>query len=504
MNHSAILKWIVDSSRSLPSPLEFDEDMLIDLVDVHNLSGRLMQRLRGRSAPRLTPKFKENLSDLYALTKRKSIQNVNAVRQIQDLLPLNTDVIIIKGVSTYVLVGQESIMRAGDIDVLSNNNSAVVDTLLNLDYQQTRAPFLHEVGEYTKDTIEVDVHDHFPVYSYTDLLLNANLTPSSNSGVWHQSYTMKQCAITYSDLRKHSYQGNKPDTMNITVADPNILAIIICAHAFMNYTNMWSISHREKAYVRLGEIGDLFELVNHPAFSAGIFLSLVERFEALDAVEWAANVTSVLFGKNPLPLGSSVTLGEELPNTRFPRCLWWNFWANLPSGTDELIQKWWLPMDRLTRELGHNKLTTHQGTSGLHSTIRQGGCSLLQRFITQEEYPIPLILEISTSETSLVININVLSNLDTDIDRIRIDFGCVASEWSYSRNDRNQTVVGHFPNVAFDDQGTQYQIRFDYSLELFGQSIKEMRKVALLVGVGKQSHNCGLMASTLIPMTVEL
>ncbi|MDQ1353412.1 MAG: hypothetical protein QG657_3718 [Acidobacteriota bacterium] len=503
MDYSAILKWAAGCVKPLTGPLEFDEDVLINLVDKHNLSGRFMQKLTNHKGPSFTPKFNEALKDLHHETKSQVMRNINAFRSIKTQMPPSTGLIIIKGVSTYVLTSQEHTMRSGDIDLLSNDTTSLVRTLSEMAYQQTRAPFLHEIGEYTKGSIEVDIHDHFPVYGYTDSLLHTDLLPQNNPGIWRQSYTMKHTRITYDDLKKYSCQGNMSSTENVTAADPNILSVIICAHAFMNYTNMWSISHREKAYVRLGEIADLFDLVRHPAFADAYFLELVKQFQATDAVEWAANISSILFGKNPLPIHSSTALDEELPKSRFPRCLWWNFWADLPSGVNELIQKEWLAMDWLTKKLGANILAS-QGPSKTFSTIQHEGCQLLKRFITQEKLPIPLALEMTISEIGIQIIIKILPGRQSDIERIRIDFGHIATEWTYSNNKQIQTQIGKHVDVKLNHQGMNCEVKFHYPWELLGQSIKKARKVPVLIGVGQQSDNDGLIASTLIPLELYL
>jgi hypothetical protein len=146
----------------------------------------------------------------------------------------------------------------------------------------------------------------------------------------------------------------------------------------LNYTNVWSISHREKAYVRLGEIADLFDLANHPEFRGEKFLSLVEQFNAGHAVAWAASVARSLFGKNPLPMSSTAQLDGDLPGGRFPCCLWWNFWAGLRFGADDLLARRWLDMASLVKQLGENTL----GATGKYSTFDGEATKPLRRLIT--------------------------------------------------------------------------------------------------------------------------
>jgi len=427
------------------------------------------------------------------------------MRQISGQLPHNVGVIIIKGMSTYILTEQDYTMRCGDIDVFSSDSAALVRALTEMGYRQSKAPFLYEVGEYSKGAIEIDVHSYFPVYSYSESLLSANLTPDSHPDIWRQSYRMHQHKISYDNLRSNAYRSRAINTEGITVPDPNMLAIILCSHAFLNYTNMWSISHREKAYVRLGEIADLFDLAAHPAFRSAKFLSLVKQFSAKDAVEWAASVASSLFGRNPLPVPSSVRLDDELPEGRFPRCLWWDFWINLPSGTDELLQRWWLPMGALSTRLGANTLAAVQGCTGRYSTVSTETTMRLRRLLTlaADEAPIPLELEVSRSERGVRINLQVMTALKGDTNRVRVDFGHAASEWIHADSQSRQSLVGAPATVSFIDRGAEYRLMMEFPWNILGQSVRTIREIPLLVGVAKQSHSDELIASTLIPLNIS-
>lgn len=501
MDHMAILRWVLNADKQ-PSYLEFDEDILIRLISIHNLSGRFIKKIQDHKVPLFSQNFIKSLREMHLQTKKQVINNIDSVRQIIKQLPFSTELVIIKGFSTYVLTGCESTMRSGDIDLLSNNPKLLVEILNKMGFEQTRDSFLHELGEYTKGEIELDIHNYFPVYSYTAPLLNTNLLPHKNSGTWNQSHKMKHVNISINDILEFSHIDEIANTLNIRVADPNVLALIICAHSFMNYTNMWSISHREKAYVRLSEIADLFDLVRHPKFDNKKFLSLVKRFEAIDSVEWVANITSSLLGQNPLPIHSSVSLNEELPIERFPRCLWWGFWANIPSGTDELIQNKWLSMKWLTNELGFNKLVFNNETTGEQATFNDNGSRVLGRLLTQKMTPIPLILEVSESKYGITVYLKVLSKIKADIERIRIDFGHVASELIYEVDNKQQSLVGAPAKINIREQCLEYEIWIKFTWNTL-KFIQEEMKICMLIGVGKQSVKNGLIDSILIPLVVH-
>lgn len=504
MHHNAVLRWAAGADLSLPKNLELNEEILIDLVGAHNLSGRLLKRLTDGEYLGFSPRFGKALKELHSETKRQVTQNMRITRLVREQLPSTAGMITIKGFCTYVLLGQETVMRSGDIDVISDNTDALVSTLKDMGYLQTRAPFMHEIGEYTKDDIEIDVQSYFPVYAFSSALRGDVLSPYGNPGIWRQDYTTTRREITHDLLSRHMYQGNTADTRGITIADANMLSIIICAHAFMNYINLWSISHRKKAYVRLGELADLTALVSHPTFDKNIFLSLVELLDARDAVEWAAATTSLLLGKNFLPIPSRVAIDGELPSARFPRCLWWHFWAALPSKRNELIQTQWLSMNSLIQAIGGgNLLLMDHGSTGRYATTVIGNSRQLLRFITQKADPIPVLLEVRVSADGVTVDLEVTSEATVGTDRVRVDFGYVASEWVHSVGSHVQSIVGDSADVSFRENSTGYTIQMSYSWQTLGHTAQQAKEIALLIGVGKQTDGDGLSASCLIPLVVR-
>lgn len=180
-------------------------------------------------------------------------RNVKALFRLGKKLPKEKEIILIKGISTYLLTNKEETLRFGDMDILTNDHHTVLKVLLYQGYKQTKAPFMHELGEYSKNGVEFDIHDYFPIYAYSDELKKADFTSLKATKIKKQNYVFIPRAINFSDLKKDANKINKIGLENIKVVDPNLLVIIICAHSFMNFTNMWSISHRKRyvsAWVR--------------------------------------------------------------------------------------------------------------------------------------------------------------------------------------------------------------------------------------------------------------
>lgn len=503
MEHEAILKWAAGSAQPLPPRVEFDEAVLIDLVTSHNLPGRFLRRLNNEAPLWATPSLQSALRRMHEETRTRIMEYASAFRELSGRLPAGTRAVIIKGMSTYALSRQEHAMRCGDMDLFSNDNDAVSRILLELGYKQTRGPFLYELAEYRRGAVEIDLHQYYPVYFYSPTLAGADLRPEQHPLAWSQNYQLGQHEITYDELSRTAVRSDFRETEGVNVPDPNLLALIICSHAFLNFTNIWSISHREKTCIRLGELADLFDLAAHPSFSPVRFLNLVGHFGGRDAIEWAAHVVTSLFGRNPLPVPVSVRLGDALPDGRFPRCLWWNFWLDFHIEIDDLLRRYWLDLRSLMTQFRANILPAVAGRTARYSTRPDTGSKPLRRFLTQAEdaSPIPLELEVSKSGRGLRLELRV--SAEPEGDRVRVDFGHVASEWIHSRGESQTSLVGAPAVVSFDDKDVGYELSLEFSWETLGRSVSEEGEMPLLVGVGKPAQRGGLVASTMVPLKVS-
>lgn len=491
-----VLKWAAGAPGLLPKEPQFRAETLLRLVEAHNLSGRFLHQIRECPVDWLSHEVMQGLKEIHQEVRQQVARNITALSELRRHLPEETRIIIIKGISAYVLSGQDDIMRAGDIDLFSNNPDDVVQTLLDEGYIRTRAPFMHEIGEYTKGMTEFDIHGHFPVYSYSPALRDASLLPVHHAGRWQQSYQFQHSKITFEDLERHAHYGSHPYTRDVRITDPNLQAIIICAHAFMNYTNMWSISHREKAYVRLSELADLFSLAVHPSFTKERFLAYVASHQAKDAVEWAVCMAVSIFGKSPLPMPVPIGLGDSLPFGRFPRCLWWNFWSELSSKPDDFLTPHWLSMGWLGDQLGTNPLPIEGGRATTVPNI--GDATYLSRCITQHAEPIPISFQVERVEWGIEAHLRVQLISPANLERVRIDLGDRATEWLYDVRENRQTVVG-FPIIsAFAYSDTEY----DLTLRFARENSDTQQSIPMLIGVARETNGGELGDSTLIPITL--
>lgn len=318
-----------------------DEHNLLDKIILHHVTGRALYSIQnGGRSECFSKTFINQLAEAYAKTYRAVQKNITTIVSVSNYLPSEDSIVIIKGFATHYLKQNKYIVRSGDIDVLTKDYKELFAILQNENYAQTREEFMHEAGEYSKNKIEIDVHKFFPIYRYHYAIYNE----FENKRACHD---LLYEPISYTDLLE--YAVDLRDS-KCKIPDANMMMIIICSHAFMNYTNMWSISHRGKSYIKLGEMLELYDLVTHKTFHIKTFLRLLEKYKAHDAVKWSITILMKLFGKNPLSAIFDDDELEKLGNDlgiKFPRCLWWGIWINAPIGIRDLLNRDWFSFNSL-------------------------------------------------------------------------------------------------------------------------------------------------------------
>lgn len=411
---TTVLLWAAGSDRAPSDDARPDELDLLALVDMHALTARLVHRLESTAPSWATDRLRRGLAGLDDANRRKAEAHTAAAAEITAIEAVGNPVLV-KGVSTNLATGLAYTLRCGDIDMVVPDAAAATDVVLGLGYERTREPFMHEVGEFTRGTTEIDLHAYFPVHSYTGMDPDI-LDAAAHPGVWVQpGFRLSMRPISWAML--DAYRVDRAVAGGrVSVPGADLLAIILSAHGFMNFTNVWSISHREKPYVRLGELADLRDLVADARFCPDRFARLVHDLDATDAVEWASWAYETLIGPSPLPRTTRAT---------YPRCLWWGWWANLPLATGSWLRPDWYDMAQVTRDLGANLVPLTGGQSAL-LRLDDAGALPRQLRLTQNAALGPVALRFSDGGSTVIV---VLPERPAaHIERVRVDFGSVASE----------------------------------------------------------------------------
>ncbi|MDX3025794.1 nucleotidyltransferase family protein [Streptomyces acidiscabies] len=445
-----ILRWTA-GAPAVPQDQDFDDRVLLGLIGQHALSGRLARRLPTGPAW-LRDRLGGPAAAMHADTLAHADAHIRAVDRIVAALgEQQPPPVVVKGIATGLLTGDKHLLRCGDIDLVCADGGPLTETLTRLGYERTRPPFLHELGEFTREGVEIDVHAYVPVPGY-GAVRGADLTPPQHAQTWYQP----RRAPSMTPVRHGQLVDGAVTVGPVTVPGPCLLAIVLCAHAFLNFTNMWSLSHRAKPYVKLGELADLHALVQHEDFDTTRFLALAEELDAGDAVSWAGWALNALLGRNPLPVPAATG--------PFPRCLWWDFWARLPIDEEALLLPDWFDPATVNPLLpGRTELDT--------------GCPTP-----------PWTVEVLRDGNLVTVIVGLPDSTDAAAERGRVDFGVIGTEWVLA--DGRLTAAGGHDTC---DLLSGRRVRLRYRIPRTGGQ--------MLVGVAEQDTSGALLSAVLLPVT---
>ena len=322
----------------LPNRLS-DIDRLTDRIREHRLEGRCRRHARHFAARGYQKQLFDAVNTLCGATQEDYARNREALEAMAVRMAPDFGVVI-KGFSAYLLTGDPATLRCGDIDVIVADSAPVIEYLFKCGFRQTRQPFLHEIGEFSRDGIEFDLQWGFPICRYPDRLNDGSEGQARASGLMANEY------IDAGFIRVNS-ETVALGAGRIRVPTVELAVLIAASHAFMNYTNIWSISHREKAWLRLAEFADILDLRSSSSFSPARFRELAVRFRAEDVVAWADLIWARLSGQT---LFTDISLPPPRPSA-LPCCLWWNLWIPLEPPMHLLLRAAWFPMGNVLQIL---------------------------------------------------------------------------------------------------------------------------------------------------------
>ena len=423
-----LLLWAAGVGSLPPSIDSSESDEALERLDHHCVLGRFIERCAGDTGPapggdRFVAACEARFKEIQSVVAAQ----VRAVREVADRIG-DERIILLKGMTTYMLTGRRETLRVGDVDLASSLGERLGDVFLELGYVRTREPFMHELGEYTRGRTEMDVHSYFPIYGLPSTLDGADLRPDSNPDVWVQRHRVAARDISFDRLASSRWPGKVAEAADIEFAGPELLALIIAGHSFMNYTNAWSISHREKPYVRLGELLDIEALVALPDFDIELFAASVVELGALDAVRWVNVAGQKLLGREMIEFNSATrSSSDRLP----PRCIWWDLWLDVQPSTKSLIETEWWDVDAIVSSVGGQVQAL--GT----------WCDADQRVIRTSPNAPAFATRVDIGRKSSTISIKVDPAILGSGVRVRIDTGQTAEEIKFSAADAVDGVFTH-------------------------------------------------------------
>lgn len=371
MDALPLLRWTMSPGEPAPEAPPAGEEPLYHFLSEHRLLLRFLDRVR-RERPRwCSDAFVARLERDRQTAETKTARELAFMRTLAAALPAHGGpLVLVKGISVFALLGDPRRISPGaDLDLFFGDLDALWAVLTGMgfrgerpewravwhcadpaDYGHTGATTArpHEFASFEGGEIQIDAHAYYPVLSYPPGVAAAALDPGQHPGRWEQRFgPVPAREIRHEHLREHCMPGSHPATRDLRVPDPNMAALILCAHEFR--TAIHPPVHADLV-VQMGKLADLHDLVEHPRFDRGAFGRLVEQFAAHDAVRLVGWLLKRHFGRNPFH-----DAGPPPP----PRLVtWFGGWASLTTADELLVPP---PLAAMIRRLQPNTVEAPAG-----------------------------------------------------------------------------------------------------------------------------------------------
>jgi len=269
----------------------------IQFIRQHRLESFVSARFEGGYT-------KELEIDLYNIKKlnEDKLAFLKRIHLRQGIKPL-----VIKGFTSFYLTGNTALLRKSkDMDVFAQEPSEFVRILVEDGFNEIKSPNPHEYSMLTKDSIEIDLHRHFPIASYPRDLGQRELNKEliTNEPLQFVNY------LDYDSIIHHTVE--LPDCLIPTVT---MSALIACINIFNDYVTGFA----KAPSMKLIEVIEVIELIRHQNFNRGVFVRLVNLYGTQDAVSFTNYITQELFGMELVYMDGLRTY------SKYPQIFFWQF-----------------------------------------------------------------------------------------------------------------------------------------------------------------------------------
>lgn len=462
LTEEAVLLWAAGSRRELPRVTSINIERLVAVTAAHRMTGRLLRRIRHECPSWSSLVLVGVLLRQHAVAKEQMRRHLRVMHEIVSALDASSGALLpLKGFSTYALLADSSVIHySDDLDLFAADLEQLWTTLERRGFAGTRRA-THEFAKMTRDKVILDIHQYFPVFAYPPGVLTGakclELNTDFVSGCCtQQTLHFVETQVRHEDVMHEVMDAVAEDARGLTVLRPEILVVLLCAHALKHFTTR-SHYFTPEMVVRVSEFADIYDLLRLPLFCVERFQRVVQQLGAQDAVHFAAHVFQEHFGFNPLPLPSSLYRYDE--GFRFPEHLVLGGWAVLESAHEQLR-----PRD-MTTMLIRMGATTVASTTSLDPqrytlTGRGEGGYISHNVRHSSSTPFQIELAIVDQGSALLFMVDLPQAQENDTHHVLLHLGNeVSLAADVARGDSQQMVLRKVPEGSdirlISDRGRQ-------------------------------------------------
>jgi hypothetical protein len=339
----ALRRTLIWAASGVGSPAfeEVDDAALLDALLRHRLDSRLLHRIRlsGTSAP---PPLRAELLARHQRNLTRAGEQIAIFSQLREALRTITgrdQVLPLKGFGLYLMTGREEHVRfSADVDVIGASSADVTKAALSLTNEGYH--FHGEEHPYVFAHMrDFEVHARYVITGFPAGEDRAAYDPARHRHILRLPKAFTETTVSYDDLARDMVTAGAAAT---PVPSAEMALLIRCAHIYVGYA--MDPRPLPVATVRLEELVQVNDLIQHPSFSPRRFREIGRRFQAGLVVGFAARLCREFFGQDPFELSGAYSASPDGEHDWFPQNLWWD---GIGAGFPVCLG--WSPRDLIVR-----------------------------------------------------------------------------------------------------------------------------------------------------------
>lgn len=431
--------------------------------------------------------------------------DVRALRLLNDAhLAPGAPAVLLKGYAAHLALGTpRSLRRTLDLDLVCARPEPLLDAVRRGEAESYRNPSPHELANARFFGRDVDLHAHYPIWSYAPSRPTRTVDVEDGIVACHHG-RLAVAPLEPARLLADAIPAAALGAPQVRVPDPAVSILILAAHAYRNAVSRSSVSVREKPPVRLVELVEIRDLLDHPRFDPDRLVELACALEAGRTLALAGSLVDAVLDDGRLS-ASAGSLGAS-PG-RLPVSVWGGIWIDPAYDARALLDRH-VSTRAVADALGAARLVRDDGVPVRLAPGSEGGDLLVDGatlHVFEERDSVDLARgTIVRTDTTLTVELETRARSEAPNRRVGLDVGGFAMEVNWNaptgalttkHSDRPITPV-----VASRRDGGRHRLRID--LDLRQDPALRADPLPILVGIGEFERIHAMRAGLLIPLVL--
>ncbi|WP_372424374.1 nucleotidyltransferase family protein [Salinarimonas chemoclinalis] len=471
----------------------------------HRVGGRVLASAAIGAGPDLSAETLEALKVEQLEIESAFAADAAALRRLSAAhLDPRAPAVLLKGHAAHLTLGtRRSLRRTLDIDLVCARPEPLLQAVRRGEAESYRNPSPHELANARFFGRDVDLHAHYPIWDFAPSRPTWTVAVEDGLVACHAG-RLAVSPLEPARLLADALPVPALGAPYVRVPDPAASILVLAAHGYRNAVSRSSVSVREKPPVRLVELVEIRDLLDHPGFDRDRLAALASALDAGRTLALAGGLVDAVLDDDRLAaLAASLGSGSD----RLPVSVWGGIWIDPAYDARALLDRH-ASTEAVANALGAARLRRDHGAAVRLAPRSEGG-DLLADGATLHVLGDPAAIDLARgtivrTATTLTVELETRARTEAPNRRVALDVGGFALEINWNvptgalttkHSDRPITPV-----VASRRDGARHVLRVD--LDVRQDPALRADPLPILVGVGEFERIHAMRAGLLIPLVL--